>query len=62
MSNDELLKRVEQAFEPQVEKGQYLEPCPLWERDNLWRVRVNIRDRDTHRIVKSSFFKVDMGA
>jgi len=56
---DKVVKVVEKEYGSLVEKDQTLHIHPMWDRDGLYRVRINIRDKDPPVIAKSFFIKVE---
>ena len=60
MNKKEVKELVNEEYEDTVDGkiGEYLEVCPLWEKDEVWRVRMNTRNKE-HHIVRSKFLHVD---
>ncbi len=51
---DAVTRVVEKAYRDQVERGHTLRIYPMWDREGLVRVRVNIHDDNWY--VKNSYF------
>jgi len=56
----EIVQLCKEKFHDAAGSGQYLEAIPMWERNDLWRVRVNVRTRYDGTVNKSGFIKVEM--
>jgi len=60
MNKKEVKEFLAEEFQGTIntEVGEYLEACPMWVKDELWRVRMNTRNKE-HYIVRSKFLHVD---